>query len=232
MTRLFDTHFHLDLQKDRAVAIREIEDNQLYTIAVTNLPELYRKEVTEFSSKYIRVALGFHPELIHDYSFQLPLMWDLLPDARYVGEVGLDFVDRKYEVEQVGFFRELVERCKNDEKKIITIHSRNAVKSVLDIIGKDFKFKPIMHWYTGTKTELIRAIDAGCWFSINSAMIHSRKFMALLPIIPEDRILLETDSPFTISSESHSATLRRISYSLEKVVEGIDVWRNFRLLLE
>ena len=35
MEHLYDTHFHLDLQKDRAIAIREIEEHQIYTIAVT-----------------------------------------------------------------------------------------------------------------------------------------------------------------------------------------------------
>ena len=52
MEHLYDTHFHLDLQKDRIAAIREIEDTQIYTIAVTNLPDLYRKESAEIKSKY------------------------------------------------------------------------------------------------------------------------------------------------------------------------------------
>ena len=43
MEHLYDTHFHLDLQKDRTAAICEIEENQIYAIAVTNLPDLYRK---------------------------------------------------------------------------------------------------------------------------------------------------------------------------------------------
>ena len=99
MEYLYDTHFHLDLQKNRVAAIREIEEHQIYTIAVTNLPDLYRKESGEIASKYIRFALGFHPELVHQYKSQIPLMWDLLPDARYIGEVGLDFVDITYKNE-------------------------------------------------------------------------------------------------------------------------------------
>lgn len=76
MEYLYDTHFHLDLQKDRFAAIREIEQQQIYTIAVTNLPDLYRKESVELRSKYIRFALGFHPELIHLYKKQIPIMWN------------------------------------------------------------------------------------------------------------------------------------------------------------
>ena len=108
MEHLYDTHFHLDLQKDRAAAICDIEENQIYTIAVTNLPDLYRKGIAEIKSKCVRIALGFHPELIHQYQKQIPLMWELLPEARYVGEVGLDFVDNTYQQEQVTFFSELI----------------------------------------------------------------------------------------------------------------------------
>lgn len=103
MNYLFDTHFHLDLQKDRVAAIRQIEENSIYTIAVTNVPDLYRKELSEVVSKYIRLGLGFHPELVHQYKNQIPMMWDLLPETRYIGEVGLDFVDKTYEREQVAF---------------------------------------------------------------------------------------------------------------------------------
>ena len=110
MEHLFDTHFHLDLQMDRETAIQGIEKAQIYTIAVTNLPDLYIKESVEIASKYIRFALGFHPELILQYKKQIPLMWDLLPEVRYVGEVGLDLVDKSTEKNQVAFFSELVER--------------------------------------------------------------------------------------------------------------------------
>ena len=146
MNHLYDTHFHLDLQKDITATIREIEENQIYTIAVTNLPDLYRKETAEIKSKYIRISLGFHPELIHQYQKQIPFMWELLSEARYVGEVGLDFVDKTYQREQVQFFRDLIERCRYDHNKVMTIHSRQAVGKVLELLGEDFRFKAILHW--------------------------------------------------------------------------------------
>lgn len=230
MEHLYDTHYHLDLQKDRSAAIREIENSQIYTIAVTNLPDLYRKEIAEIKSKYIRIALGFHPELIHQYQKQIPLMWELLPPARYIGEVGLDFVDVTYKKEQVAFFSELVERCRFDENKIMTIHSRRAVKRVLDILGNTYRFKAILHWFTGTKDELNEAVDKGCYISVNSAMIVSKKFIGtLLPLIPKERILLETDSPFTYSNHSYNETLENMVLRLN--ANGIDVWHNFETLL-
>ena len=232
MENLFDTHFHLDLQKDRAAAIRQIEEQRIYTIAVTNLPDLYRKEKTEVASKYIRYALGFHPELVHQFPSQIPLMWELLPEARYIGEVGLDFVDASFREEQEAFFSELVERCRYDRSKIITIHSRKAVKQVLDIVGTNFRFKAILHWFSGSKEKLIKAIEAGFYISVNSAMIKSIKFQDLLSLIPSERLLLETDSPFTSSSRSHSETLRGVKEKLERQIEGLSLWENFKRVLE
>ena len=231
MNYLFDTHFHLDLQKDRVAAIRQIEENSIYTIAVTNVPDLYRKELSEVVSKYIRLGLGFHPELVHQYKNQIPMMWDLLPETRSIGEVGLDFVDKTYEREQVAFFSELVERCRFDGNKIVTIHSRKAVSKVLDILGDNFRFKAILHWFTGDKDELEEAVECGCYFSVNGAMINSKRFLEMLPLIPANRLLLETDSPFTYFKRTHFETLRDIEVNLREYKPDVDVWVNFRRLL-
>ncbi len=231
MEQLFDTHFHLDLQKDRAASIREIEERQIYTIAVTNLPDLYRKESAEIASKYIRFALGFHPELVYKYRSQIPLMWDLLPEARYIGEVGLDYTEKDGQDEQTEFFSELVERCRYDSSKIMTIHSRRAVKKVLEILGDNYRFKAILHWFTGNKDELRKAVELGCCFSINGAMMRSKRFLDMLPLIPSNRILLETDSPFTYYSGTHSETLQVIEKTMKSYMPDLELWINFRRLL-
>ncbi len=232
MEHLFDTHFHLDLQKDRATAIREIEERQIYTIAVTNLPDLYRKESDEIASKFIRFALGFHPELVCKYKGQIPLMWDLLSEARYIGEVGLDYSEEEGQKEQAVFFSELVDRCRYDSSKIMTIHSRRAVSKVLDILGDNYRFKAILHWFSGSNEELRKSVELGCYFSINGAMIKSKRFLDMLPLIPSNRILLETDSPFTCFEGTHYENLRGINESLKTYKLEVDAWSNFRRLLE
>lgn len=231
MKHLFDTHFHLDLQKDRNSAIKEIEENGIYTIAVTNLPDLYRRERYEIASKYIRFALGFHPELIGKYKDQIQLMWDLLPTAKYIGEVGLDFSDTTFKLEQDFFFEKLIDKCADDEHKIITIHSRRSASKVIDLIGTGFKFKPILHWFTGNKSELIAAVNAGFYFSLNIAMMRSAKFLKLLPLIPHDKILLETDSPFIYNYGSHNEMLNSTINSLREKRNDVDVWGNFYNIL-
>ena len=231
MEHLFDTHFHLDLQKERAAAIRNIEEKQIYTIAVTNLPDLYRKESVEIASKYIRFALGFHPELICQYKKQVPLMWELLPEVRYIGEVGLDLVDKISAKEQEVFFSELVECCRYDSNKIFTIHSRRAVDKVLNILGESYRFKAILHWFSGSRKELEKAIERGCYFSVNGTMMKSKKFLDMLPLIPPSRLLIETDSPFTHYLGSYDEHLKSIKEDLQHYKPEVDVWTNFRRLL-
>lgn len=237
MMRLYDTHFHLDLQKNVKAAIEEINANKIYTIAMTNLPVLYEKEKQQYDSPYIRTALGFHPELIGEYKKYIPLMWEKLSEARYIGEVGLDFTDKTYQADQVSFFSELVQRCRKDENKIISIHSRKAEREVLDVLDDAFSFKAILHWYSGDESLLNRAVKMGCYFSVNVNMLKSRKIERMLEIVPKNRILLETDSPFGDTIKSHAESLKRLIDGLspkyvilaEKIEEIL--WNNFQELL-
>lgn len=56
---------------------------------------------------------------------------------------------------------------------------------------------PILHWFSGTQGELERAIRLGCWFSIGPAMLAGNKGKQLACAMPRDRVLTETDGPFT-----------------------------------
>lgn len=235
--RLYDTHFHLDLQKNVKAAIEEINANKIYTIAMTNLPVLYEKEKQQYDSPYIRTALGFHPELVGEYKKYIPLMWEKLSEARYIGEVGLDFTDKTYQADQVSFFSELVQRCRKDENKIISIHSRKAEREVLDVLDDAFSFKAILHWYSGDESLLNRAVKMGCYFSVNGNMLKSRKIERMLEIVPKNRFLLETDSPFGDTIKSHAESLKILIDGLspkyvmlaEKIEEIL--WNNFQELL-
>lgn len=191
MMRLYDTHFHLDLQKNVKAAIEEINANKIYTIAMTNLPVLYEKEKLQYDCPYIRTALGFHPELIGEYKKYIPLMWEKLSKARYIGEVGLDFTDKTYQADQVSFFSELVQRCRKDENKIISIHSRKAEREVLDVLDDAFSFKAILHWFSGDSNLLDRAVKMGCYFSVNGKMLKSRKIERMLEIVPKKEFCLK-----------------------------------------
>jgi len=194
---LHDTHFHLDLYDNVSNIVKEIEKRKSYTVAVTNLPILYDKLNNRINSKYVRVALGFHPELILEYSKYIPLMWSLLEESRYIGEVGLDLKNKSVSDRnaQTAFFKELISRCNNLGGKILSIHSRYSEKEVLSFTD-NFNGTIIYHWFSGSLTNLDKAISSDGFFSINYAMLNSIKGKKIIDMIPNDRILLESDGPF------------------------------------
>lgn len=199
---LFDTHAHLDLSTNFNEDVNSIESLKIYTIAVTNLPPLYIKFKSRVESKYIKPALGFHPELIEKYQKYIPQMWSLLDEAKYIGEVGLDYkVAINSKVIQLSFFESLIHKCNDLGGKILTIHSRNSVDDVLSIIGSRFNSKFILHWYSGNLKNIDIAVANGAYFSINNAMFNSNNGLKIINHIPTDRLLLESDYPFVINKD-------------------------------
>lgn len=177
-----DTHLHLDLFKEMNSIIKKIENQKSYTIAMTNLPELYKKYSQKYVNfKYIRFALGFHPELITKYSYQMDLFDEEIKKARYVGEIGLDNGNDTIDYEnQKKLFEHIINECEKTGEKIISIHARNTVTDILKIIKKDFNCKVIMHWFSGSMDELNLCIQRNFYFSINPKMLKTKSGKKLL----------------------------------------------------
>lgn len=216
-----DMHMHLDLSKDIENTIQYIEKNKSYTIAVTNLPDLYIKNVKKFANlKYIRFALGFHPELIHGYSKQLEIFKKEVKTTRYIGEIGLDKTDiNNYDI-QKKFFEIFVNECQKYGNKILSIHSRKSVDDVLGLINESFNGKIIMHWFSGNKKQLRECIKRGYYFSINESMIKSQNGKSIVLEIPEDKILIESDYPFI-----HGKSLYTLDF-VSNIVKYLSILRN------
>ncbi len=193
-----DAHMHFDLYKNREDTLNYIELNKSYTIAMTNLPELFQKYEKRYNQyKYIKIALGFHPELVYNYSNQISLFLELCHRTRYIGEVGLDFSneDEKNKYMQKQIFNQIIMAC-NEKKKIMSIHSRGAAKDVIESL-KGYEGKAILHWYTGTLSDLNTAIERGYYFSINHQMLKNKSGRNIINKIPVNKLLIESDAPFT-----------------------------------
>src|SRR3954465_7939031 len=92
-----DFHCHLDLYPDHEAAIARAEAARIYTLTVTTTPRAWTRnyELTR-GTRYVRAALGLHPQLVAERAGELPLWEQHLPETRYVGEVGLDAGPRFY----------------------------------------------------------------------------------------------------------------------------------------
>lgn len=195
---LVDTHCHLDLYADPQAVIRRASARRIYTVGVTNTPSVYQALVALVgSAERIRVALGLHPELAVERRGELPLFQELLGQTRYVGEVGLDYTRsdpaaRRVQREILG---KIVGWCEEAGGKVVTVHSRRAVDDVIDAFGV-FRGTYVLHWYSGSKRALQRAVANGAYVSVNPAMAEETRRMGLIRDVPRERVLTESDGPF------------------------------------
>jgi len=200
---LIDFHCHLDLYPDHAAAVREVEAAGIFTLAVTTTPKAWARnhELTR-DTRHVRAALGLHPQLVSSRAEEIALWETLLPETRYVGEVGLDAGPRFYKSldQQKDVFARVLRACSRSGGKIITVHSVRAAKAVLDHIEEHLPQgtnRVVLHWFTGSKSEAERAIEMGCYFSVNGTMLNNEKAATLVKSLPVGRVLTETDGPFT-----------------------------------
>lgn len=200
---LVDFHCHLDLYPDHEKVFAESEKLGIYTLAVTTTPKAWPRNF-ELASKtrYVRAALGLHPQLASEREDELSIWESYLPEARYIGEVGLDAGPRFYRSleSQKKVFAHILKSCAKAGDKVLSVHSTRAASAVLDMIEEYLpptKGRIVLHWFTGSHKELSRAIELGCYFSVNTKMFESKKGPEFLKTIPLDRLLTETDGPFT-----------------------------------
>ncbi len=197
---MIDFHCHLDLYPDPRRIIRECEVRSLYVLSVTTTPSAWKgTQALVFDAKRIRVALGLHPHLAHERRGELELFDRLLPETGYVGEIGLDGAPefRAHWQAQAAVFDHVLSACSVAGGRIMSIHSRRASKAVLDRLEAfPGAGTPVLHWFSGSSSDLERAKGMGCWFSVGPAMLASERGRALAAKMPRDRILTESDGPF------------------------------------
>src|SRR5665811_338505 len=120
-----DFHCHLDLYPDFPSAVREAEEASVYTLTVTTTPKAWPRnnELTR-GTRFVRAALGLHPQLVHERSNEIALWEKYLPETRYVGEVGIDSGPQYYRsVEmQKQIFERILQSCADAGGKILTVH--------------------------------------------------------------------------------------------------------------
>jgi len=110
-----------------------------------------------------------------------------------IGEIGLDYAWQKHP-EQVGPFRRQVELARELDLAV-SIHSRSAGKYVLDELSDLRAGKVHLHAFSGSLKDVRRAIDLGYYLSVTARVVNSERVQQLAMAIPEELLLIETDSP-------------------------------------
>lgn len=170
-------------------------------------------------------AVGFHP---HNASQMRPEDLEELrllagrPKVVAIGEIGLDFYrnlsprEAQFEAlaSQLALAREL--------GLPVIIHSRNAYHEIISILlSCPGSRRGVIHCFSGDLETLHGCLDLGFFVSIAGNVTYSREVAQVLPSIPVDRLLLETDSPYLTPEpyRGHRNEPARLPLVLEKVAE-------------
>ena len=153
-------------------------------------------------SQLILPFIGIHPEKADD---DLVSMVEIIEKNSKniigIGEIGLD---KTYVSDTDGFSRQVLvfqKMLSLAEKlnKPVSIHSRKTLDEIFSILPS-YSIKGILlHWFSGSKKQLQKAMDLDCFVSYGPAMIYSEDKQVLLSLTNLDKILLETDGPVRFS---------------------------------
>lgn len=216
MRKLIDTHCHVydeAFSEDLPQVIERAVQAGLKYLLLPNinpgtLNDLLR--VCDTWPGLCRPMIGLHPEdLADDFNSQLAglkaiLDNDRLPGGthRYIGigETGLDlYWDKSRLNDQIISFREQIEWALQYELPII-IHSRDSFSQLYEVLS-DYRgsgLRGIFHCFSGSALEAKALMEfGGFMFGIGGVLTYKRSTLpSVLPLIPIDRVVLETDCPY------------------------------------
>jgi TatD DNase family protein len=142
-------------------------------------------------------TVGLHPHDAKDGLDGLP--YPSHPRVVAIGECGLDFfynhspadVQKEMFAAQIAWAKEL--------DLALVIHTRGAWDETFDILDAEgIPDRTVMHCFTGGPDEARRCLDRGAFISISGIVTFKKAddVRAAVAVVPTDRLLVETDSPF------------------------------------
>lgn len=116
-----------------------------------------------------------------------------------VGETGIDlYWDTSFLDDQLRAFLGHIELSKKHDKALV-IHTRDSMDEALSALeDAGAPDRLVFHCWSGTADQLKRALALGAYISFagNVTFKNAEPLREVLPLVPADRLLVETDSPY------------------------------------
>ena len=205
---LFDTHAHLNVNAfadSVPEVVQRSKDAGLVGIAVIGIDVATSRKACDLAAEYagyLYAVVGIQPNSAAEAK---PGDWETIqelagyPGVRAIGETGLDcyWDDTPMEMQQDYFDRHL-ELCRQTALPMV-IHMRESGDLIVQQLNKQSSIPPgIMHSFTGDESLAKTCLDMGLHISF-AGMVTFKKsdeLRAVAKMVPEDRLLVETDAPY------------------------------------
>ena len=234
---MIDSHCHLDhepLKSDLSNIIKRSKDvgiEKLLTIS-TSVESFQKIKNIINEDEIIFGTIGIHPhetdnnEISTDYIVK---NFEENPKIIGIGETGLDFYYNNSDKEkQIKSFKKHIEASIETNSPLI-VHSRNAEDETFEILNKyqGEKLKILMHCFTGSKNFAEKLLKLNAFFSASGIITfkNSIDLQETFKILPLEKILIETDSPYLapVPNRGKKNEPSFLSYTAQKLAEIKDL---------
>jgi TatD DNase family protein len=209
----FDTHAHIGLICDdpieQLIVIQEARQASVVRlISICNsLHDFVKVYENLKSAENVYHAVGVSPSEVQNPGkgwVQIIEQSVLLPRVVAVGEIGLDYY-RKFgdKNSQIELFITQLDLATKLNLPVI-IHNRDAGHDVLDILRDRLPPKGgVLHCYSEDAEYAQKALDLNLYFSFagNLTYRNARNLHETIGVLPLDRILIESESPFMVPAD-------------------------------
>lgn len=214
--RFVDSHCHLDLldlsdfddQMNNVIEnAKENDVVDLLSISV-ELESLPRILATARTYPGVYASVGLHPCHSPEITTSVDELVTLSNDSRIIaiGETGLDYhmnyasdpLNDNFNWQRERFRVHI--RAAIETKKPLVIHTRDASEDIIAILQEENAYQAggIMHCFVEDLETAEKALDMGFYISFSGIVTfkNARKIQEVAKLVPDDRILIETDSPY------------------------------------
>jgi TatD DNase family protein len=213
--QLIDTHAHLDDEQfaaDRDAVIQRAQAAGVTAVLAVGTTLQTSRQAVRLAGQYpiVHAAVGVHPNYA---AAAAPEDWDQLVELSSaakivaIGETGLDRfrTDTPFSL-QVEYFMRHCDLARQRGLPLV-IHCRDAEADLVEYLsGAAHPWQGVMHSFTGGAATAARCVELGLHISFAGQITYTnRKFDALREVarlVPPDRLLVETDSPY-LAPEPH-----------------------------
>ncbi len=202
-----DTHahiYHADFDSDRQDMLIRCEQAEVKKIFMPNVDHTSIDAMLELESRATNciAMMGLHPcSVKKDFERELYLVEDWLSKRKFaaVGEIGTDlYWDDTFWSQQQEAFTVQVNWAKKYGVAVV-IHCRNSIDQTIDLVEhlQDGKLTGVFHCFSGSAEQAERIAKLNFYVGIGGVATFKKGGMdTVLPAIPLEKIVLETDSPY------------------------------------
>ena len=222
MSHWVDTHAHIyakEFDHDRQDVLHRCVEMEVKKIYMPNIDHTSIDSMLELESRWPEcvATMGLHPcSVKKDFERELYIVEDWFSKRKFsaVGEIGTDlYWDKTFWDQQCEAFKIQVGWAKKLGLPVI-IHCRESLSQTINLVEQmqDGKLTGIFHCFGGTAEEAERIVKLNFFLGIGGVSTFKKAGLdVVLPDVPLDRIVLETDSPY-LSPVPHRGKRNEPSY--------------------